>query len=163
LSAESQAAADALSPSLDLKLPLADMFLDKAGLDEAESALQWKIQTLFAANNINTANRIDLQIGFDGQVVVSNDNPQKAEIEQLFKDNPRLRDDFAKFSAQTSLYEAGQEAIAFQKAYARDPVAAVAQFSYLFNATAKPTVSFSMQGDSYQTLIEYPGGKTVEL
>jgi hypothetical protein len=162
LSAESQTASDALHSLLDSQ-KLADLFVDKASLEQSEADLQSNIQNLFAKNGIDTSKKVDLQIGSDGQVIVANDHPQKAQIEQLFKDNPKLRDEFAKYSAQSSLFQAAQESIAFQKAYARDPAAAVAQFSYLFNATETPVVSLSLQNGNCQTFVKYPGGKTVEL
>ena len=51
----------------------------------------------------------------------------------MFKDNEDLRNIFVKIQSFTEVLESGREAIAFQKAYVKDPQAAVAQYSYLFN------------------------------
>jgi hypothetical protein len=157
LSAESQTIADTLnsagSPNslFNATMP-GGILVSEAGLQESEAALQVHLQDVFAAYGIDSSNKIDLQIGCDGRVVVVNDNLQKTQIEQLFKDNPELRDEFAKYSAQSSLFNAAKEASAFQNAYAHDPIAAVAQFSYLFDATAKPTVILAIQNNNIQTL-----------
>jgi hypothetical protein len=143
LSAESQTAADALKSSLDLP-PLEDLFVSEDKLQELKSSLQERIRNLLTAHGIDDSNPLDLQIAGDGHVVVSNDHPQKEQIEQLLRENPDIRDDFAKYSAQSSLFDAAQEAIAFQKEYARDPVGAVQRFSYLFDATAKPPVTLGV-------------------
>ncbi len=131
--------------------------------DRAQAAVQARLQRLFAANGIDTSREIRLQIGADGQVVETSGNPQSAEIEKLFRDDPSLRDQFAKFSGLSEIVGAAREAVAFQQAYARDPQAAVAQYSHLFNNSAKPHASLSIQGDRYEALFERSGAEAVKV
>jgi len=95
---------------------------------------------------------IRLQMGADGQVYVTNDNPQREQIQQLFVDDPRLRDEFCEFQCLTETVGAVHEAIAFQQAYARDPVAAVAQYWYLFDSGTPSSASLVMEGDLCQAM-----------
>jgi hypothetical protein len=172
LSAEGQAASAAATSSLpglsslfDLtgsgrSITIEDM---EAAQDRAQAGVQAKLQRLFAANGIDTSQEIRLQVGGDGQVVETSGHPQRAKIEKLFRDDPSLRDQFAKFNSLTEMIGAAREAIAFQAAYARNPAAAVAQYSYLFNDSAKAQASLSIQGDRYEALFERPGADAVEV
>jgi hypothetical protein len=165
LSPQSQAAADNLTGSTDNNLAslLSSLFgnnsLDgiQSTADQLLSSIQSELSKLFKDNGIDTSKEIDLQVGADGQVIVANDNPQKAQIEQLFKDDPKLRDAYVQFTATSELAAAAREASAFQTAYAKDPTTAVAQYSYLFDSNNQPTLSLSILGDKYQALLERSG------
>jgi hypothetical protein len=115
------------------------------------------LSKLFKENGIDTSQEIDLQVDSTGQVIVANDNPQKAQIEQLFKDNPNLRDEYIKFTALSELAAAMRETQAFQTAYAKDPSAALSLYSYLFDSGNKGTLTLSILGDQYQALFQRPG------
>jgi hypothetical protein len=165
LSPQAQAAADQLNSSTETSLlsRLSDLFggdtiesIQEAA-DEAFAGVKAKLDKLFKENGIDTSKEIKLQVGADGNVIVASDHPQKAEIEQLFKDNPDLRDEYVKFTALSELAAAACEAVAFQAAYAKDPQAAIAQYEYLFNDSTKGTLSLSILGDKYQTLFERTG------
>jgi hypothetical protein len=165
ISAAGQAASATKSPLLGLQslfdVPAGQpITLDniESAQNQAQAAVQARLKKLFADKGIDTSHEIRLQIGADGQVVVGNDHPQRTEIEKLFKDNPTLRDQFARFSSLTEMAGAAREAAAFQAAYARDPAGAVAQYSYLFDGTAAPHATLSILNDQYQALLERPGG-----
>lgn len=168
LSAEGQAAADAAQESTPLSsrslfgLDLADgesiSITDlEAAQQKAQSSIRAKLHDLFASEGIDTTQEIQLQIGADGQVYVMNDHPQREQIQQLFADDPTLRDDFCEFQCLTETVGAIREGIAFQRAYANDPEAAVAQYWYLFDSGTKASASLSIQGDEYQALYGRPG------
>jgi hypothetical protein len=162
LSPQSQQVADQLNTALGNSLfssisPSSDpatLASFQTAADRLRSDVQSKISELFKENGIDTSKEINLQLGSDGQVTVSNDNPQKAQIEQLFKDNPSLRAEYAQFTAISEIAAAGREAQTFQAAYAQDPSSAVAKYSYLFDSDNKGTLSLSIQGDKYQALFE---------
>jgi len=163
LSAEGQAAADAtslghgllraglfgVSPNEDGTISAIDL---EAAQEKAQASIQAKLKQRFASAGIDTSQEIRLQMGADGQVYVTNDNPQREQIQQLFVDDPSLRDEFCEFQCLTETVGAIHDGIAFQQAYARDPKAAVAQYWYLFNSATQSSASLVIQGDSYQTL-----------
>ncbi len=128
ISDEGQAAADAQQP-IAFDPFHAPMPLDEQGV----AAVGAKIQKFLSDNGIDTSGGVNLEIDAAGHARVVGDNPQKAQIEQLFVDNPKLRNDLAHASASLSFQQAAEESVKFQAAYAEDPEAAVAQFSYLFD------------------------------
>lgn len=165
ISAEAQEAADAIdgsSANTSASL-LSSLFSEntvddmQASADQAFASVQSKLRKLFQEKGIDSSQEIKLQVGSDGSVIVANDHPQKTEIEQLFKDDPSLRDAYVKFTAMSELAAAAREGMAFQAAYAKDPRAAVAQYSYLFENDGKSTLSLSILDDTYQSLFERPG------
>lgn len=133
----------------------------QASADNAFATVQAELRTLFREQEIDTSRELKLQVGHDGSVIVANNHPQKAEIEQLFKNDPTLRDAFVKFTALSELAAAAREAVAFQAAYAKDPTAAVAEYSYLFDNADEKTLSLSILDDTYQSLFERPGREPV--
>ena len=127
-------------------LEVADMRRD---YDQKLAGLESRLQVEFAKAGIETSPPFQLQTDTEGKVRVAGDHPQKAQIEQLFADNPDLRDDFAEVNAKADFLRAADEAMAFQRAYAEDPEGAVKRFSYLFDNDRKPTFQLSVSGDKY--------------
>lgn len=125
---------------------------------QAQSAVASKLDSLFDRHDIDTSQEIRLQTDACGKVIVTNNHPQKEQIEKFFEDDPELRNEFVKSQSLAEIVAAAREAVAFQKAYAKNPQAAVAQFGYLFSATSRTSVTFSIRGDHYQTLCQYLGG-----
>ena len=164
ISTEAQEAADALGGSSTnantslLSTLLGATTIDgmQASADDAFASVQSKLRKLFQEQGIDSSQEIKLQVASDGSVIVANDHPQKAEIEQLFKDDPSLRNEYVKFTAMSEMAAAAREAIAFQAAYANDPTAAVAKYSYLFDNQGDGTLSLSILDDTYQSLFERP-------
>jgi len=58
-----------------------------------------------------------LSLDGDGKVRVANDHPDRARIEQVFQDNPELRDQFSKISAQSSILRAADGYEEFAQEY----------------------------------------------
>lgn len=168
ISPEAELAAIALERQLAAGLPLRSQGLfGEAGADgritldemeqlqqEALSSVQSRLTSLFAKQGIDTSSEIQLKVASDGRVIVANNHPQKAEIEKLFADDPELRNEFVKMTSLTEMVGSAQEAAAFQKAYAKNPSAAVAQYDYLFGQTDPADVSLRIQGNEFKASYE---------
>jgi hypothetical protein len=63
----------------------------QASVDKAGTGVQQKLSQALSAAGVDTSQQIDLQVGSDGNVVVSNDNPQKQQIEDTINNNPTLK------------------------------------------------------------------------
>ncbi len=113
---------------------------------ERLSSLNSDIRAAMAEAGIDTSQEIRLQVGYDGSVLVSNDHPQSAEIEQIFKTDEDLRNRFAEVSALGSFIQAADQAVGFQAAYRRDPEAAVRQYAYLFSQSAQMDYTLVISG-----------------
>jgi hypothetical protein len=87
LSTAGQTAADQLYQLLEAEA------LDtlQAPADKASAAIQQKLSTALAQNGIDTSQEIDLQLDSSGKVVVTNDNPQKQQIEDAINNHPDLK------------------------------------------------------------------------
>lgn len=127
-------------------IEVADMRRD---YEQKLAGLESRLQVVFAKAGIETSPPFQLQTDSEGRVRVAGDHPQKAQIEQLFVDSPSLRDDFVEVNAKADFLRAADEAMAFQRAYAEDPEAAVKRFSYLFDSDRKPTFQLTVSGDKY--------------
>ena len=154
LSDAAQAAQDDLAsaglgrPLNPLELPLGDKAAGRVTVDdlreaylERRDALAGRIADAFDEAGIDTSEPVRLTVGFDGRVTVAGDHPQRAEIEQIFRETPGLRDQFVQTAALGDFVRSADEAIAFQAAYAKDPYAAVAQYSHLFSGQPQPSFS----------------------
>ena len=93
------------------------------------------------------------EIGPDGHVNVSG-GEKAEEIEQAFEDDFELHNRLARMSANSSLLRAGREHMEFAKAYEEDPIAAVAQFAYLFNGSNRADVKFEYGKDGLNVFFE---------
>lgn len=112
--------------------------------DQQES-LESRIRSLLNDEGIDVPPEIRLQVGVDGSVVVASDHPDRQQIEELFRENPRLRNQFVQVAALGQQIRAMDEALAFQKAYAENPQAAVEAFSHLFSGKERPQYSLLIQ------------------
>ncbi|MBA4016881.1 MAG: hypothetical protein C0483_06820 [Pirellula sp.] len=139
-------------------LEVADMRRD---YEQKLAGLESRLQVKFTKAGIETSPPFQLQTDAEGKVRVAGDHPQKAQIEQLFVDEPSLRDDFVEVNAKADFLRAADEAMAFQRAYAEDPEGAVQRFSYLFDSGRKPTFQLSVSGDKYDAGFQENRGTTV--
>lgn len=121
----------------------------KTCFDQRRDALNDRIRQLFESAGIDTSKEIRLKMAGDGSIVVSGDHPQKAEIERLFRENPDLRNQFAEVSAMGDFLHSAQQSLEFQRAYAKDPKAAVAAFAQLFSNSRKPQFNLVVSGSEY--------------
>jgi hypothetical protein len=112
----------------------------RAARDEAKAEYQRRFSAAIAAQAIDTSVPLSLQSDAMGRVVVVGDHPDKARIEQLFAEDGELNNAFKKASSLARMVAAFEEALPFHAAYDKDPQAAVAQYSYLFNTTTQLTM-----------------------
>ncbi|MBU1003427.1 MAG: hypothetical protein KKE73_13015 [Proteobacteria bacterium] len=122
----------------------------EAGLKRSRDKLQSDVGALFIENGISTTPPVELTSDGEGHIRVKGDHPQKDQIEQLFAERPDLANDFRKVSGLDSMVEAGKEYLDFAAAYAKDPYAAVAQYSHLFNGLESDSFSLLFGGEEEQ-------------
>lgn len=117
--------------------------------DQNLAGLESRLTFAFAKAGIDTSVAFPLQTDAEGRVRVAGDHPQKAAIEQLFADDPNLRNDFVEVNAQADFLRAADEATAFQRAYAEDPEAALERFAHLFDPDRRPRFQLTVSGDKF--------------
>lgn len=110
-------------------------------LNDAKADYRRRLSAAIADRGIDTSVPLRLQTDTAGHVRVVGDHPDKARVEALFAEDPALRNAFQRMNSIAHMLETVAEAVAFQAAYARDPKAAVAQYSHLFNTTTQLTTT----------------------
>lgn len=114
-------APSALSQPLQrtLSLRAADIMPSRESLAQDTASFADEVGKKFREAGIQVPPNPILGNDFAGYVQVVNNHPDKGKIEQLFKENPELRDQFAKISAQSSLLRAGEHASQYASDYER--------------------------------------------
>lgn len=113
----------------------------KGGLQRSTAKLTDDVNTLFLENGVSLSPPVELTTDGEGAVRVKGDHPDKEKIEQLFEDNPDLANDFRGVSALSSFVKAAEEHLEFAREYEKDPYAAVAKYSHLFDGLRKEEFS----------------------
>lgn len=121
----------------------------EAETKEALNAFQKDLNGLFAENGIDTNQAINISTDQNGNVIVTNDHPDKEKIEQVFENNGELANRYKGISNNMALIKAVEEASAFQKEYVIDPEAAVAKYSYLFDDNRNNDPYLNINGDRF--------------
>lgn len=93
---------------------------------------------------------IELNVAYDGRVVLKNDHPDREKIENFINDNSELRNLYVGVTSAKNLVAIGKESAEFQKRYAVDPKAAVAEFAHLFSGKYQYNTNLKINGDSWQ-------------
>lgn len=108
---------------------------------------QERFKQLLEANGIDASQPISLsQEPGTGRLKVTNDHPNAAKIEQLLAQDPELRNSYTAATSALEVAKHGQEHSRFAEAYEANPLAATAQFGYLFNSQYDARVTFSETG-----------------
>lgn len=102
-----------------LSLRAADIMPSRESLAQDTASFADEVGKKFREAGIQVPPNPILGNDFAGYVQVANNHPDKSRIEQLFKENPELRDQFAKISAQSSLLRAGEHASQYAGDYER--------------------------------------------
>lgn len=102
-----------------------------------------RFKALLEANGIDTSQPITLghEAG-SGRLIVTNDHPDAGKIEQLLAKDPDLCNTYTAATSALGIAKHGEEHSRFTQAYEKNPQAAVAQFSYLFNSQWDARVAF---------------------
>ena len=80
-------------------------------------------------------------------------HPETQQIENLLATQPELADQLQFIAANSRLLNAAEEAKTFQKLYAMDPAAAVANSPHLFSENA--SVTFDLFLDAQRTEVSF--------
>jgi len=108
---------------------------------------QKKLRELLEANGIDTSQPISLaEESRSGRLKVTNDHPDADKIEQLLAENPELANTYRAATSTLEIAKHGEAQSRFAEAYESNPLAATAQFSYLFNSQYDARVTFSETG-----------------
>ena len=115
-------------------------------LDEVAEEFQTELKLALRNQGIDLDTPIELSTASDGSVYVVGDHPDKAAIEQYFRDNPDMRDRFEEIQALAEIKAALKLHIEFSEAYEKDPVAAVAKYFPMFNMLKMETYTMTIGG-----------------
>lgn len=119
-----------IEPREDGNIHLEDI---RAAYQKRMTAFQADLSRMLSEAGIDRSEPFSLQINPEGRIQVTGDRDDLSAIQQLFDENPDLSRELAALSGTGSFLKAADRSIEFQAAYAKDPVAAVARFSELFD------------------------------
>lgn len=105
----------------------------RADAEDAKAEFRANFRKALSEAGIDESQPIVLRSDSQGAVRVANDSPDKAAIEKVLRDNPQLASQFQLADTRASMVTACEDAMAFQAAYAKNPQAAVVQYSYLWS------------------------------
>jgi len=106
-----------------------------------------QFKELLEANGIDTSKPITLaHESGSGKLKVANNHPDAEKIEKLLAENPELCNAYTAATNALEVAKYGQDQSRFAEAYESNPLAATAQFSYLFNSQYDARVTFSETG-----------------
>jgi hypothetical protein len=119
--------------------------------EQDTAALQQTLIKRFNAAGIDTSQPIDLSVGADGNVIVKGDNPQKAAIEKLFKDNPGLANQYRQVAAEDSWAALGRAYSSYASDYeaaqgAGAEAAVFGKYEPLFNKISQLSGDLTLSG-----------------
>jgi hypothetical protein len=137
-----------VSPREDGSIHLEDL---QTWFQENSAALGSEINSLLAAQGVDTSQPIDLTMDSEGKIRVANDHPDKEKIEKILAENPEIRNKFAQVSAVGHLLEAVEEHMEFAEEYARNPEAALEKYAHLFS-TVKKAFSVRLEGGTLSSV-----------
>jgi len=108
---------------------------------------QKKLKELLEANGIDSSKPVSLaERSGSGDLEVTNDHPDADKIEQLLAENPELVNLYKTATATLEIAKHSEAQSRFAEAYESNPLAATAQYSYLFNSQYDARVTFSETG-----------------
>jgi len=108
---------------------------------------QKKLKELLEANGIDSSQPVSLsEKSGSGDLKVTNDHPDADKIEQLLAENPEMVNTYKAATSTLEIAKHGEAQSRFAEAYDSNPLAATAQYSYLFNSQYDARVTFSETG-----------------
>lgn len=93
----------------------------------------------FSNSLIDTAHELDLALDADGNVSVTNDHPDKEQIDSLFAAHPMLRYGFARLASSASMIETGLDSFPAGLRNFGNPAQSVTQFGTLLSGQNAPS------------------------
>jgi len=122
----------------------------RAALQQRTDGFRGKLSRLLREAGVDRSQEATLKTDAAGKVLVANDHPDKTKIEAIFEQHPELANEFRGISATASFLNAADRAAPFHQAYAKDPYAAVAQYSYLFDDHGGPEFQWRITQDAME-------------
>ena len=126
----------------------------RANYAESFDRFTQKLSGLLERAGIDRGCEAILRSDGEGKIRVANNHPDREKIEALFEQNPELANEFRGLSGTASFLRAADEHSKFAAAYDKDPVAAVQQFSYLFDKTDSREFAMRVTNDSIMGFFE---------
>ena len=112
-----------------------------------------EIQQQLKENGLTLEGKCSVTIGLDGRLAVNGTDRDKAKLESILSSNEELSEKLRNEMALQSHAEHMKKSLAFNKAYAQNMEAAVAQYRYLFNDSYGVEVILEMGQDSFNMRI----------
>ncbi len=162
LSSQGQDAADQLFQLLESSAEASV----QTSADTASSSIQQQLATALSQAGIDTSQEIDLQVDSNGDVVVSNNNPQAQQIENTINNNPALK------KAVTQYLQFMQAIAPSLDSNSGSQTNLSAEIAQLLSSVggsgssggASPgTVTLAIQGNAFQTSYQDAGNNSVVL
>jgi len=118
--------------------------------DKALVIFQKHLQRFMLSEDIQTDPAIELDVGYDGKVVLRDDHPDREKIENFINQNSEIRNLYVGVVSAKNLVAIGKESAKFQQRYAVDPQAAVSEFAHLFSGRYQYNSSLKISKDGWQ-------------
>lgn len=112
-----------------------------------EKIFEETLKEIMKERGIESDPPFELATASDGHVYVKGNHPAKAEIEDIFSDNPEFENLFRGISGNHELIAALDTHVKFSEDYAINQLAAVMKWAYLFSDSNKYNASMSIDSD----------------
>ena len=156
LSSAGQSAADQLFQLLE---SVAESQVQTSA-DKASASVQQKLSTALSQAGVDTSKEIDLQLGSNGDVTVSNDNSQAQQIESTINNNPDLKKAVTQY---LQFMQAIAPTIENGSSTQTTSSSGLEQLVSSLKSDSQGTVTLALQGSSASTSYLDPSGNTVAL
>jgi hypothetical protein len=127
----------------------------EASLAKTTASVENRLRSLSRQLGITPDSRMQFSVGHDGSILVNGESPESDRLAAAINEDAELTNSIREMSANASLLAACKKHEEFAAAYAKDPVAAVQRYAYLFEDGHEYKVSFSMQDGYIDTRTEY--------
>jgi hypothetical protein len=117
---------------------------------------QTQVKQLLSGQGVDLSPGINLQLDELGRIRVAGRHPNSQQIENLLATQPELADQLQFIAANSRLLNAAEEAKRFQKLYAMDPAAAVANSPHLFSENASVTFDLFLDAQRAEVSFQRP-------
>lgn len=152
-SSENSTSRNVSGPHSSANGPHLDLTAVRRQNDSLINEFHLQVQQLLAGQGIELSSGINLQLDELGRIRVAGRHPDTQQIEKLLATQPELADQLQFIAANSRLLNAAEEAKSFQKLYAMDPAAAVANSPHLFSENA--AVTFDLFLDAQRTEVSF--------
>lgn len=122
----------------------------ETNLQTSSDIFKKHLSSFLLNEKISAQPQIELSVAANGMIRVQDNHPEKEKIEGFINSSKELRNLFVGICNTKNFLEIGKESSRFQKRYAVDPRAAVAEFSHLFSGTYGYRTSLIINNEGWQ-------------